>query len=129
VKEARATHLSLFEEVWQKLHSVGPDDRNVLILSRVLNPEGLDAVCDVVYDLNSYFHACPFDPIQTRIWYNTLGIKNGEGEGDVPNMRTSGYSGAKAANKPPNPHPTSAHSTLFDPGPPVDASSLEEGGK
>lgn len=35
---------------------------------------------------------------------------------DVPSMSFSGKRGASAINNPPNPHPTSAHSTFFSPG-------------
>lgn len=45
-----------------------------------------------------------------------LGYDEANGVWDVPSISFSGNKGASAINSPPNPHPTSAHSTFFSPG-------------
>lgn len=51
-----ATYLCLFKEIRRELHGVPSNDRDVLVLSGVDQPLGLDLVMNVVGHLNSDFH-------------------------------------------------------------------------
>ena len=55
-EEEHLGELPLPVEVWQELHRVGADHRHVLVLVRVLLPQRLNPVGDIVRHLHTDFH-------------------------------------------------------------------------